>query len=275
MIPQGALTHWQSIVPWALLAQVEQDLALSRAVVDIFSEPALRAGLAFRGGTALHKLHLAPPARYSEDIDLVQIEAGPIGPVLTALRAVLDPWLGKPKWKQKHGRFVFIYRFASEVPPTSALRLKIEINTREHFSVLGTTTVPFRIENSWFSGGAELTTFELPELLGTKLRALFQRKKGRDLLDLWSGLAAEDTDSAALLACFAAYLARDQLSASRADFEANMAEKMENEAFLRDVVPLLRPGLGYDPVQAWRVVHERLVSQLPGKPWKGGPGPEE
>ncbi len=62
MIPQGALTHWQSIVPWALLAQVEQDLALSRAAADIFSEPALRAGLAFRGGPALPKPHPAPPA---------------------------------------------------------------------------------------------------------------------------------------------------------------------------------------------------------------------
>ena len=39
------------------------------------------------------------------------------------------------------------------------------------------------MENSWFSGRCELTTYALEELLGTKLRALYQRAKGRDLFD--------------------------------------------------------------------------------------------
>jgi Nucleotidyl transferase AbiEii toxin, Type IV TA system len=44
---------------------------ISRALVEIFRHPALADSLALRGGTALSKLQLRPPARYSEDIDLV------------------------------------------------------------------------------------------------------------------------------------------------------------------------------------------------------------
>ncbi len=79
--------------------------------------------LAFRGGTALYKLYLTPPARYSEDIDLVQVAAGPIGDVLDAIRQALEPWLGKPKWKQTEGRVTLTYRFDSEDTPPMPLRL--------------------------------------------------------------------------------------------------------------------------------------------------------
>ena len=51
----------------------------------------LASGLAFRGGTALFKLHLSPAARYSDDIDFVQVVAEPIGKTVDAMRAVLDP----------------------------------------------------------------------------------------------------------------------------------------------------------------------------------------
>jgi predicted nucleotidyltransferase component of viral defense system len=96
MIPRAHITGWRTHAPWSTDAQVEQDLVISRAIVEVFSEPLLAENLAFRGGTALHKLHLTPPARYSEDIDLVQVRAGPIGEIMTALRSQLDSWLGAP-----------------------------------------------------------------------------------------------------------------------------------------------------------------------------------
>ncbi len=86
--------------------------------------------LALRGGTALYKLHLEPAARYSEDIDLVQTNAEPAGRMMKALRGVLVPWLGKPKWKQTEGRVTFAYRFDSQDVPPLGLRLKVEINIR-------------------------------------------------------------------------------------------------------------------------------------------------
>ncbi len=191
MIPRDYITQWRERAPWNEDFQVEQDLAISRALVEIFSNPVLAEALAFRGGTALYKLYLTPPTRYSEDIDLVQVKPGPAGPVMDGLRSVLDPWLGQPRWKQSQGRVTFGYRFLSEDVPTIRLRLKVEINTREHFAVLGFTKRPFQVESRWCSGRANITTFELDELLATKMRALYQRRKGRDLFDLAKGLACK------------------------------------------------------------------------------------
>ena len=110
MIPHDYITEWRARAPWVEDFQVEQDLVISRALVEIFSDAVLARSLAFRGGTALYKLYLTPPTRYSEDIDLIQVEPGPAGPVMDALRAVLRPWLGDAQWKQSAGRLTFVYR---------------------------------------------------------------------------------------------------------------------------------------------------------------------
>lgn len=124
--------------------------------------------------------------RYSEDLDFVQIAPSPIGETIDCIRSKLDSWLGQPKRKRSEGRVTLVYRFDSESIPTVPLKLKIEINTREHFSCLGYIEKKFQVDNSWFLGSADVTCFSLEELLGTKLRALYQRKKGRDLYDLFA-----------------------------------------------------------------------------------------
>jgi hypothetical protein len=114
VIPKDFITEWRDRTPWVLDRQVEQDLVISRALVELFSRKPIADSLAFRGGTALYKLHITPAARYSEDIDLVQTTPGGIGEVLDAIHAALDPWLGAPKWKQTEGRVTLAYRFDSE-----------------------------------------------------------------------------------------------------------------------------------------------------------------
>ena len=90
MINRAAIMAWNERAPWSEPYMVEQDLIISRALVDIFSDDFLASELAFRGGTALHKLYLGPDQpRYSEDIDLVQINPGPIKPILFRLGEVL------------------------------------------------------------------------------------------------------------------------------------------------------------------------------------------
>jgi predicted nucleotidyltransferase component of viral defense system len=175
LIPQDFIVAWKQAAPWPRDDQVEQDLIICRALVEIFHHPLLTDNLAFRGGTALFKLHLQP-VRYSEDIDLVQVHPGPIGPMLDALQEVINPWLGNPKRKQSAGRVTLTYRVASEegVP----LKLKVEINSREHFTVLGFDKRDFSVQSRWYSGSASILTYHLDELLGTKMRALYQRKKG-------------------------------------------------------------------------------------------------
>lgn len=269
MIPRDYITSWRVCAPWATDAQVEQDLVISRALVELFRVPNLATALAFRGGTALYKLYLAPPPRYSEDIDLVQVRAEPIGDTLNLMRSVLDPWLGPPRWQLKEGSVNLVYRFESEDQPPVRLRLKIEINTREHFTELGLQRVPFEVENRWFSGSAGVTTYTLDELLGTKLRALYQRKKGRDLFDLWHALETGRIDVPRVIACFRRYMAEGGHSATRAQFEENLEGKRRLPDFREDMGPLLRSGLLWDVDIAMNTVLQRIVAFLPGDPWKG------
>jgi predicted nucleotidyltransferase component of viral defense system len=269
MIPKAHITAWRTKAPWLTDAQVEQDLIISRAIIELFRVPDIASRLVFRGGTALYKLYLAPPARYSEDIDLVQVRPEPIGEMLDRARAVLDPWLGNPRRTLKEGRVNLVYRFDSEDVPPLKLRLKVEINTREHFTELGVVNVPFRVDNPWFTGDANVSTYMLNELLGSKLRALYQRKKGRDLFDLWHALALHRIDPRVLVTCLQRYLAEEGSSITRAQFEENLAAKRVDPDFRDDVWPLLRPGLTWDFEAAMNTVLDRLVVLLPGAPWKG------
>ena len=269
MIPRDYITQWRERAPWSEDFQVEQDLVISRALVDIFSDPFLAGALAFRGGTALYKLYLTPPARYSEDIDLVQVAHGPAGPVMDGLRNALDPWLGEARWKQSQGRVTFGYRFLSEDVPAMRLSLKVEINTREHFAVLGFAKRQFSVESRWYSGQADIASFELDELLATKMRALYQRRKGRDLFDLAMGLGDGRSDAGRIVAVFQAYMEREGSPVTRAMFERNLAGKVANAQFNADMSALLRPGFEWRPANAVQAVSKRLVSLLPGAPWKG------
>jgi predicted nucleotidyltransferase component of viral defense system len=252
-------------------AQVEQDLVISRALAEMFAVPELGRRLAFRGGTALFKLHLRPAARYSEDIDLVQVTAGPIGETLDALRDVLDPWLGVPRRATKEGRVNLVYRFQSEDEPAKPMRLKIEINSREHFSEHDHVRHPYEVRSRWWSGRADVTTFTLDELLGTKMRALYQRKKGRDLFDLWWALQ-HGADPERITTCFARYMRESGHRVSRAQFERNLAAKIKDDLFIADMAPLLRIRGHWDPAAAAALVSAKLVARLPGEPAKGPRG---
>ncbi len=269
MIPKAFIDEWRAHAPWRLDAQVEQDLVISRALVEMYAVPEVRERLAFRGGTALYKLHLLPPARYSEDIDLVQVDARPIGETLDLVRGALDPWLGTPQRAFKEGRVNLVYRFESEDSPPFRMRLKIEINTREHFTHLGLARVPFSVAGRWFAGTSEVTTFDLSELLGTKLRALYQRKKGRDLFDLAYALERDDVVPAALIDCFERYMREGGHAVTRAQFEANLYQKAQQADFRADIEALLGPTIAWDFDVALRVVLDEVVARLPGEAWKG------
>jgi hypothetical protein len=164
VIPRLNIIAWSANAPWAELRQVEQDLIISRALVDLFREPQLAAELRFRGGTALHKLHFPKPLRYSEDIDLVRSVGGPIGPLIDTVRKILEPWLGAAAIAQTDSATKLRFRTPAE-DDSGDIRLKIEINTRERDAfdppehctmpsiVPGTPDEPIslasRMKNSW------------------------------------------------------------------------------------------------------------------------------
>ena len=153
MIPQSYITAWRKQAPWQENYQVEQDLILHQALIVLFSDEFIKERLAFRGGTALHKLFLAPATRYSEDIDLVQVKAEPFGRIIDKIRERLS-YLGKPRIKQKEHNNTIIYSIQSEddVP----MKLKIEVNTREHFSVYGLQDILVIMDSEWNNGEIKL-----------------------------------------------------------------------------------------------------------------------
>jgi predicted nucleotidyltransferase component of viral defense system len=262
MIPENYLREWKAHAPWKTDGMVEQDLIISRSLVALFSNPVLAQLLSFRGGTALHKVHLSPASRYSEDIDLVQTVAGPIGPVFDALRETLDPFLGKPQRKQGPGVVTLTYRVAGTGTTSPVLRLKVEINSREHFSVLGPVLRPFGVTTRWFTGTCDIPTYRLEELLGTKLRALYQRRKGRDLFDIWLGLTAGKAQPDLIAQCFQRYMEASGLRVSSREYRLNMEQKMEHPDFIHDTDDLLRPGILFDRAAAYAKVEKDVLTLL-------------
>lgn len=269
MIPKDYVTEWRAQAPWVLDRQVEQDLVISRALVELFSRKVIADAVAFRGGTALYKLHFTPAARYSEDIDLAQTSPQSIGSVLDAIHDALDPWLGQPKWKQSEGRVTLNYRFESEDAPPVALKLKIEINVREQFNVFGLKDHPFSVSSRWYTGTANIRTYELDELLGTKFRALYQRKKGRDLFDLGLALERGGINPRRIVEAFTKYVDADGSRVTRAMFEQNMALKKKDAVFNADMSPLLAAKQTWNFDAAFDRVWNELIALLPGDPWKG------
>jgi predicted nucleotidyltransferase component of viral defense system len=263
MIPQAYITEWSQKVPWQTNDQVEQDLVICRALVEIFSDEWLANSLAFRGGTALHKLYLQPQPRYSEDIDLVQVRAEPIKETVQRLQAALE-FLGESSIKPKRDGTQIICRFDSEFPPSIRLRLKVEANTREHFTVHGLQPFPFEVKSSWFNGKSELTTYRLEELLGTKLRALYQRRKGRDLYDIFIALSQQpDLDKEALLHSYREYMKFSvENPPTQKQYLLNMEAKMQDEEFLGDTTALLLPNVPYNPQEAYELVRTELIEKI-------------
>ncbi len=276
MIPIMNIVAWSAHAPWPEMRQVEQDLVISRALVDLFADPILETELRFRGGTALNKLFFPKPLRYSEDIDLVRTTAGPIGPILDRVRAVLEPWLGQAAFDQSQIAPKLRFRVPAE-DGSGEIRLKIEINTREIEAFDKPQAIAFAVDNPWFTGKADIATFSPEELLATKLRALLQRDKGRDLLDLSHALAVfPDLNANRLVGYLGHYLGKTELSISRAEAEKRMFAKLVSPRFVTDIRPLLSSDAAGELTEAavrnaFAAVFRKLIMAMPGAAWAKTP----
>jgi len=269
LIPTSYIQEWSTKAPWPDSRQVEQDLIISRALCDLFNSPALAGKIAFRGGTAINKLLFRQPLRYSEDIDLVQIQPEPIGTAIDAIRDALS-WLGQCNRHQAGHSMHLVFKFAPEADLETTLKLKVEINTREHESLYGIKPYSFEIDSSWHKAKTEILSFEPEELFGTKLRALLQRRKNRDLFDLHEGLKQLSMDPDKLIACFEHYLALEGKPISRAIAERRMLEKLRR-SLTEDIAPLLPAGVQFnddDAMDAFNNIWIELVARIKGDPWK-------
>jgi predicted nucleotidyltransferase component of viral defense system len=130
--------------------------------------------------------------------------------------------------------------------------------------VLGLQQFPFEVNSSWFEGSCSLTTYRLEELLGTKLRALYQRRKGRDLYDMYIALTQkQDLDIDALIQSYREYMlfSVDKPPTQR-EYILNMEAKMNDSEFLGDTTALLRPDIPYEPQEAYEIVKAGLIERI-------------
>lgn len=269
MIPASYIQEWSNKAPWPDLRQVEQDLIITRALCDLSNSPTLEGKIAFRGGTVINKLLFRQPLRYSEDIDLVQTQPSPIGSTIDAVRNALS-WLGKCNRSQAENSTRLVFKFSPEAEPESTLKLKVEINTREHKSLYGTKRYPFEIESRWYQVKAKILSFEPEELFGTKLRALLQRNKGRDLFDLHEGLKQLSMNPDKLIACFDFYTSMEGKPISRAVAEQRMLRKL-SRSLTDDIALLLPADIQFDDkdaINAFNHVWTELITRIKGEPWK-------
>ena len=185
MMNRRDVVQWSVEHPWQNMSQVEQDLLLSRAMIEIANDSLLGGELVLRGGTAFHKLFLPQPYRFSEDLDYVRRSSGGIGDVMKCLTS-LGQEMGF-EVRTKMGMYPkVLWRFPFENGVMG--KIKIEIDTYERSPMLPLATRRHEVSNPFYNGTANIPTFQPEELVATKLRALYQRKKGRDLYDLWLAL---------------------------------------------------------------------------------------
>lgn len=123
--------------------------------------------------------------------------------------------------------------------------------------------------HGWFSGNASILSYNLDELMGTKLRALYERDKGRDLFDLWFALQQPDFNTQRAVDAFLKYTKEEKKNITRAKFEMNFAAKQASDSFSQDISPLLASGINWDFQKAAIEVYEKFIPLLPGEKWKG------
>ncbi len=257
MIRRSDIVQWGVTHPWQNENQVEQDLLLSRAMIEIANDPLLGGELVLRGGTAFHKLFLPEPYRYSEDLDFVRATGGGIGDVMKRLTA-MGTGLGFDV-RTKMGMFpkvMWRFAFADGVPG----KIKLEINTFERSPMMELTTRAHSVNSPFYTGSADIPTFQPEELVATKLRALYQRKKGRDLYDLWLALTVLELDPERIVAAYPAYRPE---GVTGEDVVANLRAKLCDPEFRTDVLAMIKVGApAYDPDLAGELVTNELLSRI-------------
>lgn len=260
MIPRIHLEQWKKQAPWKTQEMVEHDLIISRALIELYNSPIIRENLVFRGGTALNKIYIDPPARYSEDIDLVQIKVGPIGPIIDAIRGALSEWLGEPVRKITTRSAKLIYKYQNALD--DIVKLKLEINTTEHLNILDLRNIDFDVDTAWYKGKTTIPTYYLEELMATKIRALYQRRKGRDLFDLWLVLERNLIDIDLTLDIFYKYNSHNKEVISKKEFVRSFEEKLTHNEFKIDMKLLLEEGINWNFDKAVELVENKIIDRM-------------
>jgi predicted nucleotidyltransferase component of viral defense system len=237
------------------------DYRLTQALNAIYDDAFLSAQLRLKGGTALNKLFFPAANRLSVDLDFnvigtkVQVLAER-GEIADRVRALLS--------EQDAGyALAHDYRYeqstiqAAFTPLSGGPRqhMKLELSFIERVPILGEETRALVLP-----GGetAAVKTYRLEELTATKLRALYGRRKGRDIYDLWQ-IGAHELDERATRKLMLYYFYHARMVFHYPTFRANVEEKLNRRGFADDVRGLIRVGHKFDWAIASQAVLDRFA----------------
>jgi len=205
----------------------------------------------------LHKLFLPEPFRYSEDLDFVRTTSGGIGAILDRMKSIGDQ-LGYSVATQI-GKYPKVF-WKGTAQTGRRLKIKIEINTYERFPSLSLLDKEYVVRSDWYTKTASVKTFQAEELAATKIRALYQRAKGRDLFDLWLMLTLLGIDSNKVRSAFEIY--RPDNYSPKTAIE-NLQKKLQDENFKVDINNMVsKINSNYDATKAAAVVIDRVLNKL-------------
>jgi hypothetical protein len=157
------------------------------------------------------------------------------------------------------------YSVPSVSEPGATLTIVVEANVTEREPHRPIVEIPFEFRFRDAVARTLVNGYDIHEMLGTKMRALFQRKRGRDLFDLYWALtrAQPAVDPAAVVESFLHYLRQEGGTAGRAAFMGILDSHLADRGFCSDMEPLLRVGLEYDAHEAGEYVKAKLLNLLP------------
>ena len=108
-----------------------------------------------------------------------------------------------------------------------------------------------------------IITYEMDELMATKLRALYQRRKGRDLFDMWYVADRNLINLNRVFDIFAKYCAYNDVKITSEEFLKNLELKKDHRDFHMDMSVLLPSKLHWNFEEAYRFVVDNVISRLP------------
>ncbi len=157
------------------------------------------------------------------------------------------------------------YSLPSIIESGRMLDIVVEANVTErkpHFPVVA---IPFSFPFRDKSVQTQIKGYDIHEMLGTKMRAMFQRRRGRDLFDLYWALTKSTSpiQPAGIIESFQHYMKQEGTKAGRAEFIGILDAHLRDRGFCSDMEPLLRTGISYDPQVAGLYVKTNLLSLLP------------
>lgn len=139
----------------------------------------------------------------------------------------------------------------------SKIKIKIEINAHERAFAHPRIRLKHTVTSNWFSSSAEILTFQVEEMMATKIRALYQRRKGRDLFDFWLALNVLNLDPTVIVSSFACY----NPGITSKQSIANLREKLLHKDFRLDLsFMLIDLPAGYEIDQAAEELIEKVLS---------------